>query len=131
MILTKRKYSFKNTHYHLIYSVTKTTFKREEPKKLIFRIYSNFSQKNFQSDLLLHIRDEENNYLESAKKIVETLDKHAPKKIQFFRGNHKSHINKSLRHGIMKHSQLKSKANKIKDPKDIDSIKNNVIMWLN
>ena len=31
----------------------------------------------------------------------------------------------------MKHSQLKSKANKIKDPKDIDSIKNNVIMWLN
>ena len=131
MILTNRKYSFKNTHYHLIYSVKETTFKRKEPKKLIFGIYSNFSQKYFQSDLLLHIGDEENNYLESAKKIVETLDNHAPKKIQFFRGDHKSHINKSLGHGIMKRSQLKTKANKIKDPKDIDSIKNNVIMWLN
>ena len=31
----------------------------------------------------------------------------------------------------MKHSQIKSKAKKNKDPKDIDSIKNNVIMWLN
>ena len=50
--LTNRKYSFKNTcsfetrlsdHHHLIYSVMKTTFKSEEPKKLIYRDYSNFS----------------------------------------------------------------------------------------
>ena len=43
LILTNRKYSFKNTcsfetglsdHHHLIYSVMKTTFKSEEPKKL-------------------------------------------------------------------------------------------------
>ena len=42
LILTDRKYSFKITssyntrvcdHYHLIYSVMKTTFKCEEPKK--------------------------------------------------------------------------------------------------
>ena len=65
-ILTNRKYSFKNTssyetglsdHHHLIYSVMKTTFKFEEPKKLIYRKYSNFSQKDFQSDLLLNIAD--------------------------------------------------------------------------
>ena len=30
-------------HHHLIYSVMKTTFKSEEPKKLIYRDYSNFS----------------------------------------------------------------------------------------
>ena len=57
-ILTNRKYSFKNTssyetglsdHHQLIYSVMKkTTFKREEPKKLIYMNYSNFSQKTIQ-----------------------------------------------------------------------------------
>ena len=31
----------------------------------------------------------------------------------------------------MKSSQLKNKANKTKDPKDISKNKNNIIMWLN
>ena len=52
LILRNRKYSFKNTssyetglsdHHHLIYSAMKTIFKCEEPKKLIYRNYSNFS----------------------------------------------------------------------------------------
>ena len=41
--------------------------------------YSNFSQKNFQSDLLLNIGDEKSNYLEFEKKFVVTFDKDAPK----------------------------------------------------
>ena len=52
LMLTKRKYSFKNTrsfktglsdHHHLICSVMKAIFQSEEPKKLIYRDYSNFS----------------------------------------------------------------------------------------
>ena len=106
LILTNRKYYFRNTssyetglchHHHLIYSVIKTTFKCEEPKKLIYTIYSNFYQKDFQSDLLLNIGDGKNNYLEFEKNFVETLNKHAPKKIKIFRRNHKPHINKTLR----------------------------------
>ena len=128
LILTNRKCSFKNTslyetglsdHHHLIYSVIKTIFKCEEPKKLIYRNYSNFSQKDFQNELLLNIGDENNNYLEFEKNFVETLNKHAPKKTKIFRGNHKPHINKILRKTIMKRSQLKNKANKTNDPKDI------------
>ena len=116
-ILTNRKYSFKNTssyetglsdHHHLIYSVMKTIFKYEEPKKLIYRNYSNFSQKDFQNELLLNVGDGKINYLEFEKNFVETLNKHAPK---IFRGNHKPHINKTLRKAIMKRSQLKNKAN--------------------
>ena len=92
LILTNRKYSFKNTssyetglsdHHHLIYSVMKTTFKRKEPK-LIYRNYSNFSQKNFQNDLLLKIGDGKNNYLEFEKNYVETNYKRAPKKTKIF-----------------------------------------------
>ena len=128
LILTNRKYSFKNTssyetglsdHHHLIYSVMKTIFKCEEPKKLIYRNYSNFSQKDFQNELLLNIGDGKNNYLEFEKNFVETLNKHTPKKTKLLRGNHKSHIIKTLRKVIMKRSQLKNKANKTKDPKDI------------
>ena len=128
LILTNRKYSFTNTssyetglsdHHHLIYSVMKTIFKCEEPKKLIYRNYSNFSQKDFQNELLLNIGDGKNNYLEFEKNFVETLNKHITKKTKIFRGDHKPHINKTLRKAIMKHSQLKNKANKTKDPKDI------------
>ena len=97
----------------------KTTFKCEEPKKLIYRDYSNFSQKNFQSDLLLTIADGKNNYLEFEKNFVETFNKHAPKKTKIFRENHQPHINKTPRKAIRKRSQLKNKANKTKDPKDI------------
>ena len=70
----------------------KTTFKCEEPKKLIYRNYSNFSQKDFRSDLLLNIGDRKNNYLEFEKTFVEKLNKHAPKKTKIFRGNNKPHI---------------------------------------
>ena len=89
----------------------KTTLKCEESKKLIYRNYSNFSQKDFQSDLLLNIGDGKNNYFEFDKNFVETLDKHASKKTKIFRGNHKPLINKTLRKAIMKRSQLKNKAN--------------------
>ena len=97
----------------------KTIFKCEELKKLIYRNYLNFSQKDFQNELLLNIGDGKNNYLEFEKNFVETLNKHAPKKTKIFRGNHKPHINKTLRKAIMKRSQLKNKAHKTQDPKDI------------
>ena len=68
---------------------------------------------------MLNIGDGKNNYLEFKKNFVETLDKNASKKTKIFRGNQKPYINKTLRKAIMKRSQLKNKANKTKDPKDI------------
>ena len=91
----------------------------KNPKKLIYRNYSNFSQNDFQNELLLNIGDIKNNYLEFEKSFVEALNKHAPKKIKIFRGNYKPHTNKTLRKATMKRSQLKNKANKTKDPQDI------------
>ena len=94
LILTNRKYSFKNTpsyeterhdHHHLIHTVMETTIKCEESKKLIYWNYSNFFQKHFQSDLLMNIGNGKGNYLKFDKNFVETLDKHAPKKTKIFR----------------------------------------------
>ena len=47
------------------------------------------------------------------------MNKHAPKKRKWVRGNYKSHINKELRKTIIKRSRVKNKANKTKKPIDI------------
>ena len=106
LILTNRKHSFKNTcsfetglsdHHHLIYSVIKTTFKSEEPKKLIYRDYSIFSTKCFNDDFISSICLEKHDYSDFERKFISTLNKHARKKIKTFRGNQKPHIDKTLR----------------------------------
>ena len=50
-------------------------------------------------------------YVEFNRKFTVVLNKHAPKK-KCFHGSQKPHINKTLRHEIMKISKLKNKANK-------------------
>ena len=51
------------------------------------------------------------------------MNKHAPRKRKWVRGNHKSHIKKELRKTIMKRSRLKNKANKTKKSIDASSFK--------
>ena len=142
LILTNRKYSFKNTgsvetglsdHHHLMYSVMKTTFKSEEPKILIYRDYSNFSTKCFKDGFMSSICQEKQDYSDFEKKFVDTLNKHAPKKIKTFRGNQKPHINKTLRKAIMKKSQLKNKTNKTRNAADVSNYKRqrNYVLKLN
>ena len=116
LILTNRKYCFKNTssyetgisdHHHLIFSIMKTTFASEEPKKFVYRDYKTFSHENFKNDLLSKTVDENVDYSKFEKEFIDTLNKHAPKKTKLFRGNQKPHVNKVLRSAIMKRSRLK------------------------
>ena len=132
LILTNRKYSYKNTcsfrtglsdYHHLIYCVMKATFKSEELKKLFYPDYSNFSSKSFKDDFMSSICQEKHDNSVFKKKFVDTLNKHAPKKIKTFRGNQKSHINKTLRKAILKRSQLKNKANKTRNATDVSNYK--------
>ena len=125
LILTNRKFLFKNStsfetglsdHHHLIYSMLKIRFHKEEPKTLIHRDYKTFSQEKFSSELFLKLESQENNdYQTFEANFVDNLNNQAPKKSKNFRGNQKSHINKILRNAIMKRSQLKNKANKSVD----------------
>ena len=128
LISTSRKYSFENTysfetglsdHHHLIYFVMKTTFKSEEPKKLIYCDYSNFSSECFEDNFMSSICQEKHDYSDFEKKFVAALNKHTPKKINTFRGNQKPHLNKTLRKTFMKRSQVKNKANKTRTATDI------------
>ena len=97
----------------------KTTFKSEEPKKLIYRAYSNFSFECFKDDFMFNICHEKHDYSDFEKKFTDTLNKHAPKKIKTFPGNQKPHINKTLCKAIMKRSQLKNRASKTRNATDI------------
>ena len=53
------------------------------------------------------------------RELIETLNKHAPKKTKLFRDNQKPHVNKVLRSAIMKRSRLKNKANETRKAVDI------------
>ena len=61
------------------------------------------------------------------------LNKHAPKKKKILRGNNKPHLNKTLRKAIMTRSRLKNKADKTKNPTDINNYKKqrNYVVKLN
>ena len=113
LILTNQKFLFKNftsfeisiiDHHHLIYSMLKTTFYKEEPNSKLFSKLE--SQEN-------------NDYQTSEKEFVDTFNNQAPKKSKTFRGNQRSHINKILINAIMKRSKLKNKANKTKSVDDL------------
>ena len=77
LILTNQKYSFKNStsfetglsdHHHLIYSMLKTTFHKEEPKTLIYRYYKTYSLETFSSELFLKLDSQENDEYKTFEK---------------------------------------------------------------
>ena len=98
----------------------KTFFQKDEPKRLIYRDYTSFSKDSLLTDLSNSIENFQC-YEALETKTVEVLDKHAPRKTKFLRGNHKPRVSKKLKKEIMKRSQLKSFANKTS--KDIDLYK--------
>ena len=142
LILTDRKYCFKHTstfetglsdHHHLIHSMLKTTFKKEESKQFVFRDYKNFGNINFQMDLESKLNNCPKKYGIFEKTFENLLNAHAPKKTKFLRGNQKPHVDKNLRKAIMKRSQLKNKANRTKKLEDFTKYKKqrNLMVKLN
>ena len=89
LILTNRKYSFKNTtsyetelsdHHHMILTILKTTFQQKEPKCLIYRNYKNFIFENFQNYLQETLQSCKGLYDIFDNNFTSCLNKHAPKK---------------------------------------------------
>ena len=142
LILTNREYCFKNTssfetgisgHHHLIYSILKTTFEKEESKKVTYRNYKQFQWETFEKDLTSSLRNCNGEYENYEQNFIKALNTHAPKKVKILRGNHKPHYYKNLRKVIMKRSRLKNKAKITKGPIDIVNYKKqrNLVVSLN
>ena len=123
LIFTNRKHCFKNTssfetgisdHHHLIHSMLKTTFEKEESKKVTYCSYKQFQWENFGKDLTSSLWNCNGEYENYEQNFIKVLHTHASKKIKILRGNHKPHYNKNFRKAIMKKSKLKNKANRSK-----------------
>ena len=142
LILTNRKYCFKHSstfktglsdHHHLVYSMLKRCFKREESKHFIYRNYKNFNDTYFRMDLENKLEKCPKHHENFEKTFVNVLDAHAPRKTKVLRGNHKPHVDKNLRKAIRKRSKLKNKANRTKLQEDIAKYKKqrNLVVKLN
>ena len=101
----------------------KTTFEKEESKKVTYRNYKQFQRENFEKDLNSSLRNCNGEYESFEQNFIKVLNTHTSKKVTILRGNHKPHYNKNLRKAITKRSRLKNKANRSKDPVDIANYK--------
>ena len=136
LILTNRKYCFNHSstfetgltdHHHLVYSMLKTCFKREESKIFIYRDYKNFNDADFCMDLENKL-EECPKHLENVEKtFANVLDAHAPRKNKILRGNQKPHVDKNLRKAIRSAPNLKIKQIELNFKMILLSIRNNEI----
>ena len=134
LILTNRRYycfkhsSFFETglsdHHHLIYSMLKTTYKKEEPKLYKYRDYKKIDSTAFYTDLQSKLEEVLMVYQNFEKTFARVLDAHAPRKTKVLFGNHKRHVDKNLRKVIIKRSVLQRK---VYIKKILQSIRNNGI----
>ena len=118
LILTNSPYSFQNScvietglsdFHKMTVSVMKTTFQKLKPKIVNYRDYSGFSNDDFRKNLLhnlsLEIINTNSNGLEKFLQIcIKTLDKMAPIKKKYVRGN-----NKELSGAHKKRTQLRNR----------------------
>ena len=81
-------------HHHLIYSILKTTFKKEESKQFIFPDYKSFDNTNFQMDFKSKFNNCPKKYEIFERTFENVLNAHAPKKNKLLRGNQKPHDDK-------------------------------------
>ena len=87
LILTDRRYFFKNTssfetgisdNHHLIYSMLKTTFEKEETKKVTYRNYKQFQVENLEKDLISSLRTCNGEYENYEQTFIKVLNTHVP-----------------------------------------------------
>ena len=126
LILTNRYRCFQHSiaikndvsdHHTFICTVLKKTVPKLEPKNISYRSLRNFSLNDFNRDLHDTLSNENIEHFEHFQAVFEkVLDRHAPKKINRVRGNHKPYITKEIRKAIMLRSFYKNKLRKTKDP---------------
>ena len=139
IILTNRSQSFQNSvametgisdHHKMIVTVMKNHIVRLQPYKIQYRNYQGFSPDAFVNDLIhadlgaaLHYSEDANVvYNDFCNRFRKVLDRHAPLKSKFIRGNQAPFMTKELSKGIMTKSKLKNKFNRHKNKGKLNSI---------
>jgi len=122
LILSNRKHSLFNTgtletglsdHHSLVYSMLKMTYQKLPSQKIFYRRWKNFNVNLFNNELSDIMQNVNTDFSTFNKIFISLLEKHAPRKTKFLRGNNQPHVTKDLRKAIMKRSRLKHIANNL------------------
>ena len=115
LIISNRKRSLFNTgtietglsdHHSLVYSMLKNTFEKLPPRKICYRSWKNFDSRLFNFELAAILPSLNTEFHCFNNLFISLLNKHAPMKTKFLRGNNQPHLSKDLRKSIMKRSRL-------------------------
>ena len=119
LILTNCPRSFQNSciietglsdFHKLVVTVMKTTYKKSQPKIINYRSYKYFNSESFREELI-QIEANGNNCDEGFKNFTSScnviLNKHAPQKKMYVRGNQSPFMNKTSK-AIMQRSKLRN-----------------------
>jgi len=105
LILSNSKYSLFNSgtvetglsdHHLLVYSMLKMTFNKLPPQAIKYRSWKNFDSELFKYDLLINLDCNVDKYTTFESIFNANLNKHAPLKTKFLRGNNQLHLTKTL-----------------------------------
>ena len=98
----------------MIITMMKGKFKKKDPKIINFRCYKKFDDNLFRDELKNALRNthKEMDYDYFKLTFMAILNKHAPMKKKFIRGNNAPFMNKTLSQAFMHRSKLKNKYNK-------------------
>ena len=118
LILTNRSSCFQNSStietglsdfHHLVLTVLKTNFRKKPPRVTIYRKYKNYVSQNYLNDLNLSLAGVDLRRMphdDFDDLLMRVLDKHAPLKTKFIRGNDQPFMTTELRREHMKRTRL-------------------------
>ena len=135
LILTNRSNSFQNSStaetglsdfHHLVFTVLKTTFRKKPPKVVRYRDYKNYNSFNYFNDVnyclagidLYQIPHDDYDDL-----LMKILDRHAPLKSKYVRGNDQPFMTTELRKEHMKRTRLLNKYRKNRNAENENAYK--------
>ena len=120
--------------HHLVFTVLKSQANRLPPKKITYRCYKKFSVDSFRTELNHFISiSQSGDFAALSSAFEKALDKHAPRKTRFVRGNEQPHMTGNLHKAIMKRTRLKQRATKSGCTTDLQAYKKqrNLVVSLN
>ena len=122
LILTNKAKSFQSTcametglsNFHrMTISVLKMHFLKLSPKVIRYRDFKNFENERFMNSLQSALNNQNGDYIKNPEVFFnichEVLNKHAPRKKKYIRGNNKPFMTKALSKAIMQRTCLRNK----------------------
>ena len=104
----------------MVFSVFKTSFKKQKPKIVTYRDYKRFDNEKFRESLITCFSTGKNLSYDAFENLVlQTLDKMAPIK-KHIRGNQSSFMNKDIHKAIMARTRLRNRF--LKEPTQMNTL---------